>query len=424
MKNQRKFLERMSEIDDELLMRADDSAIAKKKSGSRMRWIIISAAALCLVIAASITAVIFTTRDREGNRSDLDDVLQAPISDVYWMDTREQNGKNVRWNLKETAIVFPWNERESYEKYTTVIWNGEEYNSRSSYGDEVYANQIGEKLGDAECIGYDMIEDKSYSIECEAFEILGVDSTRIIAVKYEGFDGYYTFMNDEYNMPATLGELIDRLDLTNNIKLNSFYYDSDGDRRDEHYALSDEASNQLWEIIKKYSSAPSVSDDIANWSESRVSFAINSSALGVYNLSFSFKEDGYLTTNVENYGYTYNLGREAIDEIVNFAIKNRLVILLPEKQYLVGTVTEIGEDYIKVDDSVMMKNPEEGIEFTVYANRRNKLGSFIKIDYFKVGDTVRVEHSYLPKDSYTEIKDSLSINECIITDNGQVLIPE
>lgn len=408
----------MSEIESRF---SEQTEIKGKKRRAYIIWIIV--ASLCLVIAVAVTAVIFTTRGREGNESDLDDVLQVPISDVYWMDTREQNGKNVRWNLKETAIVFPWNERESYEKYTTVIWNGEEYNSRSSYGDEVYANQIGEKLGDAECIGYDMIEDKSYSIECEAFEILGVDSARIVAVKYEGYDGYYAFMNDEYNMPATLGELIDRLDLTNNIKLNSFYYDSDGDRRDEHYALNNEASDQLWEIIKGCSSAPALADDTANWSESRVSFAINSSALGVYNLSFSFNENGCLTTNIENYGYTYNLGKEAIDEIVNFAIKNRLVILLPEKQYIVGTVTEIGEDYIKVDDSVMMKNPEEGIEFTVYANRRNKLGSFIKIDYFKVGDTVRVEHSYLPKDSYTEIKDSLSINECIITDNGQVLIP-
>lgn len=422
MKNQRKFLERMSELDDELLMRADDSAIAKKKSGSRMRWIIISAAALCLVIAASITAVIFATRGREGNESDLDDVLQVPISDVYWVDKRERNKNEAL--TQNLAIVWPWNCRDVYNQYTEISLNGITYRARSSYyGEEAHANQIGQSLGKAECRGYDMIEDKSYSIECEAFEILGVDSTRIIAVKYEGFDGYYAFMNDEYNMPATLGELIDRLDLTNNIKLNSFYYDSDGDRRDEHYALSDEASNQLWEIIKKYSSAPSVSDDIANWSESRLSFALDSSALGVYNLSFSFKEDGYLTTNLENYGYTYNLGREAIDEIVNFAIKNRLVILLPEKQYLVGTVTEIGEDYIKVNDSVLMKNPADGIEFTVYATNMN-IRRYIISGYLKVGDTVSIEHGYLLKDSYTEIRNAVDLNECRITSNGQVLIPE
>ena len=428
MKNQRKFLERMSEIDDDLLMRADDSAIAKKKSGSRMRWIIISAAALCLVIAASITAVIFATRGRAENESDLDDVLQVPIDDVYWVDNREQNKNQVL--TQNLAIVWPWNCRDFYNQYTEISLNGATYRSRSFYyGGEVYANQIGEKISDTEVRGYDELasitndEGIYHTIQCEVFEIVGVDSSRIVAVKYEGYDGYYAFMNDEYDMPETIGDLIDRLDLTNNIKLNSFYYDSDGDRRDEHYALNDEASNQLWEIIKKYSSAPSVSDDIANWSESRLSFALDSSALGVYNLSFSFKEDGYLTTNVENYGYTYNLGREAIDEIVNFAIKNRLVILLPEKQYLVGTVTEIGEDYIKVNDSVLMKNPADGIEFTVYATNMN-IRRYIISGYLKVGDTVSIEHGYLLKDSYTEIRNAVDLNECRITSNGQVLIPE
>ena len=431
MKNRRRFLERMSEIDDELLIRAEDGTAVNKSKRSYIKWVIIAAATL-VVLTASLTAVILGVKDSsQGGAnvgSDMEDVLQVPISDVYWSDTREKNTNTVKWNLSETAIVFPWSERESYEKYTSMVMDGEKYNSRSSYyGEEIHSNQIGKKLADAECSGYDMYEDDTHTAKCEVFEIVGVDKERIVAVKYEGYDGYYAFMKDEYQAPKTLGELIDALNLTENIKLNSFYCDENQDHKDEHYALSNENSDAIWNILKECSGAPICSDEDYRKSynsTTKVSFAITSSTLGVYNLSFSFTEDGYLRTNIENYGYIYNVGADAVNKIADVALKNKLVILIPEKQYLVGTVTEIGEDYIKVDDSVMMKNPEEGIEFTVYANRRNKLGSFIKVDYFKAGDTVRVEHSYLPKDSYTEIKDSLSINECIITDNGQVLIPE
>jgi len=128
-------------------------------------------------------------------------------------------------------------------------------------------------------------------------------------------------------------------------------------------------------------------------------------------------------TNIENYGYTYNLGKDAVKEIVDFAVENRLAITLPEKQYLVGTVTEIGEDYIKVDDSVVMKNSNDGIEFTVYATNMN-IRRYIISGYLKVGDTVSVEHGYLLKENYTEIKNAVDLNECIITSNGNVLIPE
>ena len=71
----------------------------------------------------------------------------------------------------------------------------------------------------------------------------------------------------------------------------------------------------------------------------------------------------------------------------------------------------------------MMKNPEDGIEFTVYATNMN-IRRYIISGYLKVGDTVSIEHGYLLKDSYTEIRNARDLNECRITSNGQVLIPE
>ena len=128
-------------------------------------------------------------------------------------------------------------------------------------------------------------------------------------------------------------------------------------------------------------------------------------------------------TNIENYAYVYYLGEDAVNEIFDFAVKNKLMIYLPEEQYLVGTVTEIGNDYIKIDDSIMMKNAEDGIEFTVYANHMN-IRRYIISGFLRVGDTVRIEHSYLPKENYTEINNATNLEECIVSKGGQVIISD
>lgn len=429
MKNSRKFLERMNDIDDELLLRADKPNVKEKKHKANLKWVII-AAVLCFISIISFAVAAFYIREglKNGNIEENEDVLQVPISDVYWIDTRERNNKDSL--VENSAIVWPWNCRDVYNQYTELSIGGKEYRSRSSYyGGEIFANQIGKKIADAEAKGYDLFgsaaENKEiyYTKKCEVFEIIGVDSDRILAVKYEGYDGYYAFMNEERKSPETFGGLMDSLDLTNNIKLNSFYCDENRDHISEHYALSNEVSAELWKILKECADAPILSDTADKFWESKISFAINSNTLGVYNLSFSICDGGYLSTNIENYQYVYNIGTDATNKIIDIAMKNKLVVLLPEKQYLVGTVTEIGEDYIKINDSVLMKNAEEGIEFTVYATNMN-IRRYIISGYLNVGDTVRVTHGYLLKESYTEIKNAVDLEECIITSGKDVLIPE
>lgn len=430
MKNSRKFLEQMNELDDELIVRADESAIVNKNNRFNKKLIIIVAAILA-VCAISATVSVLHFRGQSQDEKDTDeygDVIQAPISDVYWVDTRERNNKDHL--IENSAIVWPWNCRDVYNQYTEVSINGKKYRSRSSYyGGEVLANQIGKKITDAQAKGYDEFgslnanKEIYHTKECEVFEIIGVDSNRILAVKYDGYDGYYAFMNEERKAPQSFGGLINSLDLTNNIKLNSFYYDEDGNHISDHYALSNEISTELWEILKECADAPILSTTADNYWESKISFAINSDTLGVYNLSFSICDGGYLSTNIENYQYIYNIDTDATNKIIDIAIKNRMAVTLPEKQYLVGTVTEIGENYIKINDSALMKNADDGIEFTVYATNMN-IRRYIISGYLKVGDTVQVTHGYLPKDSYTEIKNAVDLHECIITSSGNVLIPE
>ena len=132
MKNSRKFLERMNELDDELIIRADESVSVNKKSNSKKMWIIIAAAILVVcTVAATATALYIRNKNQHIDCDCNGDVITVPISDVYWLDTRERNNKEHL--IENSAIVWPWNCRDVYNQYTEVSINGKKYRSRSSY---------------------------------------------------------------------------------------------------------------------------------------------------------------------------------------------------------------------------------------------------------------------------------------------------
>ena len=307
-----RFFDAMGDIDEELL----ESAIAEpKKKKSPIVKIALVAAVMALIVAVVVTVFLVTdraprndditadeTENGDSTQQIVEDASQAPVDGLYWKDTRQRNGKAY---FNETfAIEWPWNCKAIYNQYTIVYVNGIEYNSRSSYlGMSINADAIGEKIGDLVCDGYDYTTDEKHSIACSAYQIKNVDSSRVIAVKYDGYDEYYPFKpanNLGPYAPATLGALIDALDLTNNVKLNDFYYEQEGG--DIHYGLSDEHSVEIWKIIQKYAD---VKTDLVYenpWNRKVVSFAITSNTLGINNLSFSFNQEGYWITNIEDYG--------------------------------------------------------------------------------------------------------------------------
>jgi hypothetical protein len=91
--------------------------------------------------------------------------------------------------------------------------------------------------------------------------------------------------------------------------------------------------------------------------------------------------------------------------------------------YIVGTVTEKGDGYIKVDDSIMMKNPEDGLVFTVDVTDK-KLGRVCKA-LISVGDHVLITYDgRVSEDGALIIENATAIHEVWIDESGNVLIPE
>ena len=226
---------------------------------------------------------------------------------------------------------------------------------------------------------------------------------------------------DAYNPPATLGELISQLDLTNNCILDTV--NDYSKRQFESFGLTKESSDTLWSMFLKYADTAVQAESAAQWSKKRISFSLTSEALGIYNLSWSLRENGWLVTNVEGYGYYYYLGPDAVAEIMAYTLAHKTELQKEKTYHLVGVVTEIGEDYIKIDDSIMMENPEDGIVFTVYAGNTN-IKKYLACGYLSVGREVMVSHKGIYTNEPTVVRTATVLHEVWIGDSGDVWIPE
>ena len=117
---------------------------------------------------------------------------------------------------------------------------------------------------------------------------------------------------------------------------------------------------------------------------------------------------------------------DAAREIIDY-VKAHMTEPLPGEKdsvyYIAGTVTEKGDGYIKVDDSIMMKNPEDGLTFTIDVTDK-KLGRVCDA-LISVGDHVLITYDgRISEDGSLLVENAASIQKAWITESGDVLIPE
>ena len=235
-------------------------------------------------------------------------------------------------------------------------------------------------------------------------------------------NSYYVFQNDEYAPPNTLGELMDVVNLSEVVELQRF---SEGDNSPDskHFALS--SDDYVWEVLSECRNAPFVEDQ--TWTvgdRSYLSFTITSEALGVYKVALYVTEDGYLWTNAFNWQYLFNIGEDAASRIIHYAKENSTEVEYePYRNSVAGTVIEITEEYIVVDDSILCKNPPDGITYKVLLNDL-RISRYVDYGIVKVGDTVQISYEgEIDETSGNTIAGAISAFKATISD-GDVLIPE
>ena len=376
------------------------SAAEEKKTHGK-RWVGWIAAAACIGMAVMIM-IPMISKDKP-----------SPVNVGGIM----RDYKNVTVTGSEEAIEWPWEYKTVFEQYPAVLFEGREYAIKSN-GSDMSEDSVGEKLGGAVGVGYDAYTDTEYRQDFDVWQIKGISSDRMIAVLMDG--QFYPFKSGEYDPPATLGELLDDYSLPQLLSLDCFYEYSDG-RETGFYRLGED--DFIWQTLTACRDALFIEDEAGGRiSRDRISFSVTSEALGVYKRAFYVSADGYISTNIFDWAYAFFIGEDAAADIISYARKNAVEARGEPYLYsLAGTLTEIGDGYILVDDSILCKDEKDGIVFRVLtANLRVSRC----IDFQKIGvgsivvvpftEPVRAEDGYTIDSAISVTRGSINDGEAVV----------
>ena len=318
----------------------------------------------------------------------------------------------------EGDIEFPWEYKLTYEKYYTVKYNGNDYRTRARAINE---SLLGEVLGTCTAQGVDSYTDKTYTETFDVRKINGVSEEKMIAV---GMDNeYYVYFNDEVKCPATFGELLDAYNLSETLPLIKFSV-NEGYKEKGYYQITDD--EYIWQVLSECRNAEFYAEN-DKWSRgdrNYLSFTATSEELGVYKKVFYITEDGYVSTNVFNYSYVYYIGEDAANKIITHAKNNATEAKREQYEYTIaGTITEIGDGYVLIDDTVLCKDKKDGMVFKVLTDELI-IRRYLECTNIKVGDTVAVKFQteiVLGEDN--TVGGAISMYKGKVTDSGMA-VPE
>jgi len=397
--NRKDLYNGFNEVDDDILERSETASRKRMKTG----WIKWGAIAACLAVVVIAGISMFS-----GN-----DAVKTSVGGVM----REY--KNASVSSAEKAIEWPWEYKTLYERFFTIMYGGKEYTAKT-IGLAADESVIGEKLGAGEGVGYDLYTEQEYRQTFDVWQINGISADLMIAAEMDG--QFYTFKYNEYVPPATLGEVLDSYSLPQTLSLSHFAVYNDG-KESGYYSLPDD--DYIWQTLAGCRDAQFAEDDA--WSRSGkdyISFTSTSEALGVYKRAFYVSADGYVRTNVFDWAYTFFIGENVTADIISYAKQNSVEAKREPYTYsLAGTLTEIGDGYILVDDSILCADKNDGMVFKVLTS---DLRISRCIDYQKIetGSIVAVSFTEpVNVEAGNVVSGAVSMAQGYLYD-GDVAIPE
>lgn len=387
-----KIVNAIGNIDDKLIEAAEKSS--RKPRHVWIKWCSAAAAAVVLVIAG-----ILTIPHLMHNNSD-------------------ESGRVYRYHVSgaESNRIWPWEYLTDGEKYHTISLDNVTYSIRNCriIGDEF----LGETIGDAEAFGTDDITGKKYTATFEVRRIKGIAPEYMVAAGND--QGFYVYMVSDFKNPATVGELLENYNLRQNMRLDHFS-ENTGDDENSDYSIEDDS--YIWDVLTGCSDAKLCQDDVFNKDGTGyIAFCVSSEALGVYKKVIYISESGYLETNILDYGYTYYIGEKTAREIIDYARKNgSKAEKIVYEASIEGTLTEIGDGYVLIDDSVLCEDAGKGKVYKVYTDDI-RMRRCIELGNIKTGDIVSAKYDGDISEN-NEVSGAYSIYTGTLTGGG-IAIPE
>lgn len=245
--------------------------------------------------------------EEKGTKESEIDVIQ-PITINTDIPEETVSTENEEENVPSDPEMIPepnWDEKTMTQKFPEFSWNDDMYRLQDA---EISPEYVDDEEADISLSGYDIYTDTQYSITAHLHKIANISEKCAVAVRFENYDNYYVYINNNY-FPATLGELIENLDLENTISLNYVYL------KDNLSTLSEQANeSEVISFLTENRDCEYISDDFPY--KKMVTFSTNIELLGIYNKSITISDNGYLITNILDWQYNFYIGEEKANQFL------------------------------------------------------------------------------------------------------------
>lgn len=228
------------------------------------------------------------------------------------------------------ATIPKWEERTISSQFDRIDTDGGFFTATQ---ETLNSSDINELLFTTTLTGYDLTDPnyylditkaKQYKKDVEVYSVKSIGSEFLLAIKYDGYEGFYSFIPGNYN-PETLGDFIEDLNLRENLAFSGMLnYDREYPMSDEAYPLPD--SDYIWDFLLSNNDAVcQVPDELDNsgdlFTKNRININISMNIAGQYEECFSITENGYIFTNL--YGSkTFYIGADKAKAFADYVLKH------------------------------------------------------------------------------------------------------
>jgi hypothetical protein len=221
-----------------------------------------------------------------------------------------------------------WEDLRISEQFGTAAYNGEKYHMENR-GARINAAFVGEYIGRAAAEGgrehyFEHDPDLILFHGCDVFALKNVSPECAVAIKYDGYSGFFTFSNGRYS-PETLGDFVADLNLRENLVVNYVGYtyreqSADGKGIYKYDQYEPPEMSVIWNMLFFDLSIKNAGPD--HHHDNKMGMAVDVKTIGESNISLGVNEDGYLQTNILRSGKSFYIGKDRVNAFINYVRKN------------------------------------------------------------------------------------------------------
>lgn len=375
----------ITNISTEYIEKAATYTVTSKNQKSL--WIKWGTLAACFALILTLSIPMALHMINPGDAHDPTPPDNVGANNPFTVENLNRPYRNFTIVPPEMAVAWQWKYLTASEKYLSIAINGVNF---IRLGEEINSSVIGGKLGKYEAVGYnDPYEtpEGGYREKFDAYAIENVPSDCMVALKME--DNYYCYISDVARArlhEAVWGDVLDGYGLSSAIEFGAFSKYANG-QETEYFLLKEDS--YIWEVLTSCKNAPSV-DPTEFVKDDYYCFTVTSDVFGIYKKAFYVTKKGYIWTNMLDVECVYRIGTEAAESIIAYALGNSETTKRePYHQTVVGTITEITNEYILIDDSVLCSDANDGITFKIMLNDL-RINRYVDDGRITVGDMVQV----------------------------------